>query len=68
MKDTGRRIVTVQDIMKITGKEKTYAYDLIGKMKVYYQKESFQFITFDDFADFLGMPVDRLLEYIFSID
>ncbi|UCS95950.1 hypothetical protein KZP23_08575 [Echinicola marina] len=64
MKKTERSVIYAQDIMFITGRSKSYAYSILSKIKDYFNKNSHQVVTFEEYASFHGIPVDKVLEYI----
>ena len=59
-----RSIIYAKDIMTITGRSKTYAYNLIKKIKTYFNKENHQLITLEEYACFHGIPVETVKEYL----
>ncbi|UZD23920.1 hypothetical protein PBT90_11025 [Algoriphagus halophytocola] len=57
---TKRRIIYAQDIMILTGRSRSYAYYCMKRVREHYGKSKHQLITFQEFADFHGIPVDDL--------
>ncbi|GAB3654959.1 hypothetical protein GCM10028791_25940 [Echinicola sediminis] len=64
MRKTERSVIYAQDIMFITGRSKSYAYSLLAKIKDYFNKNRHQVVTFDEYAKFHGIPVEKVMEYI----
>ncbi|WP_339865793.1 hypothetical protein [uncultured Algoriphagus sp.] len=57
---TERRIIYAQDIMVLTGRSRSYAYYCMKRVREHYGKLKHQLITFQEFADFHGIPVSDL--------
>ncbi|RIW12173.1 hypothetical protein D0X99_19650 [Algoriphagus lacus] len=57
---TERRIIYAQDIMILTGRSRSYAYYCLKRVREHYGKLKHQLITFQEFADFHGIPVTDL--------
>ncbi|WP_215223440.1 hypothetical protein [Echinicola shivajiensis] len=64
MQKTERSVIYAQDIMFITGRSKSYAYGLLSKIKNYFNKNDHQVVTFEEYAIFHGIPVEKVMEYI----
>jgi hypothetical protein len=64
MPRASRSVIYAQDIMKITGKSRRYGYRLISKIKAYLNKPDHQMVTLEEYAEFHGIPVDKVMEYI----
>ncbi|MBS9525963.1 hypothetical protein KIH41_17040 [Litoribacter ruber] len=60
----GRRVIHAQDIMEITGKGRTYAYDLLRKIKEFFKKLPHQVVTFEDYAEYHGVSLASLQGYM----
>ncbi|WPR76036.1 hypothetical protein [Algoriphagus sp. NG3] len=63
-----RYVIYAQDIMVFTGRSRSYAYSIINKIKEFYGKENHQLITFEEYAEFHGIPVSDLLKTLFGTD
>jgi hypothetical protein len=59
-----RSFIYAKDIMKITGRSKTYAYGLLKKIKAFFRKDDHQLVTIDEYARFHGIPVEKVMEYL----
>ncbi|WP_373521224.1 hypothetical protein [Aquiflexum sp.] len=64
MPKVSRSVIYAQDIMRITGRSRRYGYRLIARIKEYLNKSEHQMITLDEYADFHGIPVSKVMEYI----
>lgn len=52
-----RRIIYAKDIMVLTGRSKSYAYNSLNKVKEWLGKSKHHLVTFDEYADFHGITV-----------
>ncbi|WP_339880746.1 hypothetical protein [uncultured Algoriphagus sp.] len=52
-----RRIIYAKDIMVLTGRSKSYAYNSLNRVKVWLGKSKHHLVTFDEYADFHGITV-----------
>ncbi|EMS35454.1 hypothetical protein C943_00227 [Mariniradius saccharolyticus AK6] len=50
--------------MQITGRSKSYAYNLLKKIKIYFNKAPHQLVTVDEYAEFHGISRDVILSYL----
>ncbi|WP_089242465.1 hypothetical protein [Belliella buryatensis] len=62
LKDRG--IIYAQDIMIITGRSKSYAYKVLKEIKSFYNKQDHQMVTIEEYADFHGIPVQKVKDYV----
>jgi hypothetical protein len=53
-----RIVLPTKDLMIITGKSECYFMELIRKMKEHFLKEKHQYITLNEFANYLGLDAD----------
>ena len=53
-----------KDIMKITGKSETYSRTLIAKIKASLRRPPHQFITIEEFCQYSGLEIEKVLEII----
>ena len=51
-------------IMQITGRSKSYAYNLLKKIKIYFNKAPHQLVTVDEYAEFHGISREVVLSYL----
>ena len=61
-----RYVIYAQDIMVFTGRSRSYAYSILTRIKLFYGKEQHQLITFEEYADFHGIPVGDLIKTLFD--
>ena len=59
-----RSFIYAKDIMKNTGRSKTYAFGLLKKIKAFFSKDDYQLVTIDEYARFHGIPVEKVMEYL----
>ncbi|UZD22982.1 hypothetical protein [Algoriphagus halophytocola] len=52
-----RRIIYAKDIMVLTGRSKSYAYNNLKKVREWLGKSKDQLVTFDEYAEFHGISV-----------
>ncbi|MFN4076130.1 MAG: hypothetical protein ACK4HC_09560 [Cloacibacterium sp.] len=50
--------------MKITGKSETYSRTLIAKIKASLNRPPHQFITIEEFCQYTGLEIEKVLEII----
>ena len=53
-----------KDVMKITGKSETYSRTLIAKIKASLNRPPHQFITIEEFCQYTGLELEKVLEII----
>lgn len=53
-----------KDIQRITGKSERYSRDLIQKIKKAYQKTEHQIVTIEEFSAYIGVPPEKVQEFI----
>lgn len=61
-----RYVIYAPDIMVFTGRSRSYAYTILRKIKLFYGKDNHQVITFEEYADFHGIPVGDLMKTLFD--
>jgi len=59
-----RACIYPKDIQCITGRSERYGRSLLNKIKAHYDKEKHQFVTVEEFAEYTGIKVDIINEYI----
>lgn len=59
-----RVIIYPKDIMLITGKSERYSRDLLKKIKSHLNKKDHQFVSVQEFCDYLGLKSDEISEGI----
>lgn len=59
-----RSCIYPKDIQRITGKSERYSRKLLKKLKVKLQKEEHQFVTIEEFAEYVGLDPDLVKKYI----
>jgi hypothetical protein len=64
MKNQKPLFVDAKLIMRITGRSKSYAYNLLKKIKIYFNKAPHQLVTVDEYAEFHGIPKEVILSYL----
>jgi hypothetical protein len=52
-----RRIIYAKDIMVLTGRSKSYAYNSLKRVKAGLGKKKHQLVTFEEYAAFHGIAV-----------
>lgn len=61
---TVRACIYPKDIQRITGRSERYARKLLNDVKLYFGKETHQFITPDEFAQYSGIDSSVIESYI----
>jgi hypothetical protein len=59
-----RACIYPKDIQCITGRSERYGRALLNKIKAHYDKKKHQFVTVEEFAEYTGIKVDTIKEYI----
>ena len=59
-----RACIYPKDIQCITGRSERYGRKLLNKMKAYFGKEPHQFITKEEFAEYSGINLEIVQEYL----
>jgi len=59
-----RACIYPKDIQCITGRSERYGRKLLNEIKVHFGKESYQFITINEFSEYSGIEVDIINQYI----
>lgn len=60
-----RIIIYAQDVMIFTGRSKSYAYNMLNRVRKSVGKGKHSLITFQEFADFHGIHVNELTDILF---
>jgi len=55
-----RLCIYPKDIQIITGKSERYSRDLIQKIKKHLHKEEHQLVTFQEFCEYMGIPLEQV--------
>lgn len=53
-----------KDIQRITGRSERYGRKLLNDIRNYFGKESYQFVTIKEFAEYSGIEEGLIQEYI----
>ncbi|MFD2035159.1 hypothetical protein ACFSKL_10175 [Belliella marina] len=59
-----RCVIYPKDIQRMTDKSERYSQDLLNKVRIYFNKESHQFVTIKEFSKFSGIPIEEIEPYI----
>ncbi len=59
-----RACIYPKDIQRITGRSERYGRKLLQDIRNYFDKEPHQFITVVEFAEYSGIQVDIVNQYI----
>ena len=59
-----RHIIYAQDIMNITGRSRRYSYRVLKMVRRYFNKADHQLVTVEEYAEFHGIPLSKVMEYI----
>ncbi len=59
-----RLCIYPKDIVRITGKSETYARALLSKIRASLNRPSHQFITIEEFCQYTGLEIEKVLEII----
>ncbi|PZV77568.1 hypothetical protein CLV31_12036 [Algoriphagus aquaeductus] len=60
----GRMVIYAQDIMIFTGRSRSFAYNALNEVRRQIGKSKSKLLTFQEFADYHGIPVDELIESV----
>ncbi len=64
MRNIKRHCIYTKDIMFLTGRSERYSRYLISKIKLHFGKQSHQFITPNEFAEYCGIEEDVIDKYL----
>lgn len=53
-----------KDIQRITGRSERYGRKLLQECKAQLGKQEHQLVSIEEFADFIGLPAEKIQEYI----
>lgn len=59
-----RACIYPKDIQRITGRSERYGRKLLNDMKAYFGKQPHQFITAEELAEYTGIKIDIINEYL----
>lgn len=59
-----RACIYPKDIQRITGRSERYGRKLLQEVKNFFGKESYQFITIKEFAEYSGIEEEIIKQYI----
>jgi len=59
-----RACIYPKDIQRITGRSERYGRKLLREIRVHFGKEPYQFITSEEFAEYSGIELAIVKEYI----
>jgi len=59
-----RTCIYPKDIQNLTGRSERYGRDFLNKMKSHFGKQSYQFITSKEFAEYSGIDLEIVNEYL----
>jgi len=59
-----RACIYPKDIQCITGRTERYGRKLLNEIKVHFGKERHQFVTSEEFAEYSGINVEIVNEYL----
>jgi hypothetical protein len=59
-----RACIYPKDIQRITGRSERYGRKLLQDIRNYFGKESYQFITTKEFAEYSGIEEEIVMQYI----
>lgn len=59
-----RACIYPKDIQRITGKSERYCRKLLNNAKLFFDKEPYQFITIDEFAEYSGIKEIIIKKYL----
>ncbi|WP_417200023.1 hypothetical protein [Bizionia sp.] len=64
MSNIKRLCIYPKDIMRITGRSERYGRKLLNDIKAHFGKESYQFITAEEFAEYSGIKKEVVMRYL----
>lgn len=59
-----RSCIYPKDVQRITGKSERYCRKLLRKLKVELKKEGHQFVSIEEFANYVGLDPELVKTYI----
>jgi hypothetical protein len=59
-----RLVITAKDIQIVTGKSERYGRETIKKLKMILNKEQHQFITIEEFSNYAGFDMEKVIHAI----
>lgn len=61
---TKRVCIYPKDIQRITGRSERYGRKLLNDIRIYFDKESHQFITIKEFSEYSGIEEELVNKFI----
>ena len=62
-----RACIYPKDIQCITGRSERYGRKLLNEIKLHFGKEQHQFITTEEFAEYSGIKLEIVQEYLLKV-
>ena len=62
-----RACIYPKDIQRITGRSERFGRKLLSDIKAHFSKESYQFITTEEFAEYSGIKEEIVKEYLEAV-
>jgi len=64
MKIPKRVCVYPKDVQRITGRSEKYARRLLNTIRQNLNKQSYQFVTIEEFAQHVGIDIETVMQFI----
>ncbi|HET8810949.1 MAG TPA: hypothetical protein VFM65_11870 [Flavobacteriaceae bacterium] len=61
---TTRICIYPKDIQRITGRTERFGRNLLAKIREHFDKESYQFVSIDEFAEYTGLDKEEIQKRI----
>ncbi len=62
--NTKRACIYPKDIQLITGRSERYGRKLLNDIRVHFDKQPYQFITVEEFAEYSGIKEEIIIKYL----
>ena len=62
--NTKRACIYPKDIQLITGRSERYGRKLLNDIRVHFDKQPYQFITVEEFAEYSGIKEEIIVQYL----
>jgi hypothetical protein len=62
--NSGRAVIYAKDIMNITGRGKTFCYELMKAIKIKNNKEGVCFVSIHEFCEHTGLKEEQVMIFI----
>jgi hypothetical protein len=59
-----RLCIYPKDVQRITGKSESYSRLLLKKIRIFFNKESHQFVTIEEFSEYTGINKQKIIEFL----